>query len=319
MWQGQEATVVEDYIEPTSPNAPRIVEIRAGDEAFGVGRSDVSPPDVEAPHEAGVACTDCNQLPEIVSKCVDNETSYRLECGCGGKGRPFRRSQAMAVHLWETSESRPPKPSPEVLAVHGWALTGECREPLVGEVFASPMSSGEFMPGAWSPMRHPKFGLNRWILTPIDSGAPPPVAGSELVARALALEYYRGQQRERYSNSEMLRTYAGPAADSPETAQAWIEEQAQHQASQFWQHWNAEAINLLGSVAEDAEVILGSNAVFARDLRRRKDHLSWLISDSVTSNGGNIPDELLPHMEARKAIDTLLGYFGSAATPTTPP
>jgi hypothetical protein len=54
-----------------------------------------------------------------------------------------------------------------------------------------------------------------------------------------------------------------------------------------------------------------STDLFAQMLQCRKDHLSWLISDAVISSGGTISDELLPHMEARKAIDTLLDYFGA--------
>lgn len=56
---------------------------------------------------------------------------------------------------------------------------------------------------------------------------------------------------------------------------------------------------------------LSSSVLFAQALQQRKDHLSCLISDSVTASGGKISDELLPHMEARKAIDTLLNYFGA--------
>ena len=58
---------------------------------------------------------------------------------------------------------------------------------------------------------------------------------------------------------------------------------------------------------------LSSSVLFAQALQRRKDHLIWLISDTVTASGGKISDDLLPHMEARKAIDTLLDYFGANA------
>jgi Leu/Phe-tRNA-protein transferase len=71
--------------------------------------------------------------------------------------------------------------------------------------------------------------------------------GSEAVARALALEYYRGQYRERYDNQAVLKMYAGPAADNPRTAQLWIEEQARDMARRFWSHWHAESIEILNS------------------------------------------------------------------------
>lgn len=49
--------------------------------------------------------------------------------------------------------------------------------------------------------------------------------------------------------------------------------------------------------------------LFAHELHRLKGRLSYIIYDSVTANDGKIIDELLTHMEARKAIDTLLYYF----------
>lgn len=55
-----------------------------------------------------------------------------------------------------------------------------------------------------------------------------------------------------------------------------------------------------------------STDLFAQMLQCRKDHLSRLISDAVISSGGTISDELLPHIKARKAIDTLLDYFFGA-------
>lgn len=58
---------------------------------------------------------------------------------------------------------------------------------------------------------------------------------------------------------------------------------------------------------------VSSNALFAKALQQRKDHLSRLISDSVTASGGKISDDLVPHMKAREAIDTLLDYFGANA------
>lgn len=54
----------------------------------------------------GVRCADCNELPEAIARpCEDNQTYYRLECRCGGKGREWRRSEMMAVALWESAET----------------------------------------------------------------------------------------------------------------------------------------------------------------------------------------------------------------------
>lgn len=67
----------------------------------------------------------------------------------------------------------------------------------------------------------------------------------EKVARALALEYYRGEYRERYSDPKYLKHIAGPVADDPFTAKQWIEEQAQDMSNRFWTCWENETKELL--------------------------------------------------------------------------
>lgn len=67
----------------------------------------------------------------------------------------------------------------------------------------------------------------------------------EGLAKALALEYYRGLYRDRYANPKLLLNYAGPAiAGDDSAAKAWIEEQAADHATTFWRNWIEDAKSL---------------------------------------------------------------------------
>ncbi len=86
-----------------------------------------------------------------------------------------------------------------------------------------------------------------------NSGATSPLAvgtGSarDRIARALALEYYRGEYRVRVDNQAWLTNATGAMTVGTILAAQYAEERAQECTLLFWKHWIADADTLLPNV-----------------------------------------------------------------------
>ena len=77
-------------------------------------------------------------------------------------------------------------------------------------------------------------------LTAPEGWAPLPCS-AERLARELALNYYQGSYREKYSRQSELTRVTGVMKVGMVDTKEWIEEQAQDMANRFWRSWEAEA------------------------------------------------------------------------------
>ncbi len=69
----------------------------------------------------------------------------------------------------------------------------------------------------------------------------PPIP--ERVARALALEFYRGEYRAKSQSREWMETYTAIPANT-DLAAHWAEAEAQRCSELFWRVWHEEAVEL---------------------------------------------------------------------------
>jgi hypothetical protein len=65
------------------------------------------------------------------------------------------------------------------------------------------------------------------------------------IAHALALEFYRGEFRQKTADKQWLKLYTAGIKVGTTLAMQYAEEQAQHMAKQFWRYWETDADLLL--------------------------------------------------------------------------